>query len=258
LRRISSNPAQHPGSYELYLRALHAFRRFDSVGNTEALGLLDQALKLDPTFAPALELAGLSHTFRCISGWSDDVAATRKLGQEFVRRALQHNPHDPRVLGSAAMAATFLGDDLDMAARMMDRALAINPNSVTHLILRGWIKLLRGDAASGLAEIENVTDLNPQVASSAFALLLSGFCYFALRRFDDALRAFREAAHQGQDSNLLRFGVTLTLAHLGLILQAKQEYRKMNPVLVPYYSGLFRGSSFQEILRSGLDLVDAG
>ena len=138
-RRISSNPAPEPGAYELYLRALHAFRRFGEASNREALGLLEQALALDPTLGPALELASQIYTFRCINGWTDDVEATRVLGQEFSRRALHHGPGDPRVLIAAAMAAVFLGNDLDMAAIMVERALIINPNSSTHLMLRGWI-----------------------------------------------------------------------------------------------------------------------
>jgi TolB-like protein len=258
LRRISSNPAPDPGPYELYLRALHAFRRFGETSNREALGLLEQALNLDPTFGPALELASQTHTFQCINGWTDDVEATREIGQELSRRALQHGPSDPRVLIAAAMAAVFLSNDLDMAAIMVERALAINPNSSIHLVLRGWIKLMRGEAASALDEMEAALRLNPQLSSGAFALVALGFCHLGLRRFDEAIKLFREAAHRRQESALLKFGVTVTLAHLGQIAEAKRAYGELKPRLVPYYLTLFRGIGQQEILCTGLKLIEGG
>jgi TolB-like protein len=258
LRRISANPALHPGPYELYLRALHAFRRFGEASNAEALGLLEQALRLDPTFGPALELASQTHTFRCLNGWTDDVEATRKLGQEFSRRALQHGPSDPRVLIAAAMAAVFLSNDLEMAAIMVERALVINPYSSTHLMLRGWIKLMRGEAALALEEMEAALRLNPQLSFGAFALLTLGFCHLALRRFDEAIKLLREAAHRRQESELLQLGIAVTLAQLGQIAEAKRAYRELKPRLVPYFLELFRGPAEQEILRTGLALIEAG
>jgi adenylate cyclase len=258
LRRVSAHPAPDPGPYELYLRALHGFRRYSKEGNSEALTLLERAIALDPSFAPALELASLSHTFSCINGWSDDLMATRDLGQELSRRALLHNPKDPRVLVAAAMAATFLGDDLDMAARLVDRSLAINPNSVVHLILRGWIKLLRGDGLSALAEIDAVTHLDPQVASSSFALLLSGYCYISLQRFEESLAAFRESAHRGQANDFLRFGDGVALAHSGRLTEARQAHATVNPRLVPYYTKLFRGPNCGQIMLAALALIEDG
>jgi len=257
-RRISANPAPDPGAYELYLRALHAFRRFGEASNREALGLLEQALALDPTLGPALELASQVYTFRCINGWTDDVEAARELGQEFSRRALHHGPGDPRVLIAAAMAAVWLGNDLDMAAIMVERALIINPNSSTHLMLRGWIKLMRGDAAQALEEMEAALRLNPQLSLGSFALLTLGFCHLGLKRFAEAITLFREAAHRRQESEFLKFGVAVTLAHLGQIAEAKRAYAEIKARLVPYYLRLFHDAAQQEIFRAALELIRAG
>jgi TolB-like protein len=257
-RRISANPAPEPGAYELYLRALHAFRHFGEASNKEALGLLEKALTLDPTLGPALELASQIYTFRCINGWTDDVEAARELGQEYSRRALHHGPGDPRVLIAAAMAAVFLGNDLEMAAIMVERALIINPNSSTHLMLRGWIKLMRGDAALALEEMEAALRLNPQLALGSFALLTMGFCHLGLQRFAEAIRLFREAAHRRQESEFLKFGVAVTLAHLGQIVEARRAYSGIKPRLVSYYMTLFDDPALQEIFHTGLDLIQAG
>jgi TolB-like protein len=257
-RRISAHPAADPKAYELYLRALHAFRRFGEASNSEALGMLEQALALDPTLGPALELASQAHTFRCINGWTDDVEATRRLGQEFARRALHHGPGDPRVLIAAAMAAVFLSNDLDMAATLVEQALVINPNSSTHLMLRGWIKLLRGDAAPALEEMEAALRLNPQLGLGSFALLTLGYCHLGLKRFAEAIKLFREAAHRRQESEILKFGVAVTLAHLGQMAEAKRAHGEIKPQLVPYYLTLFHGPTQQEILRTGLELIQAG
>ena len=258
LRRISANPATHPGPYELYLRALHAFRRFGAASNSEAIGLLEQALSLDPTFGPALELASQTHTFRYINGWTDDVEATRKLGQEFSRRALQHGPSDPRVLIAAAMAAVFRA-----TISIWRRSWWSERWSSTSLFLdsldASWMDkiAIRGEAALALEAMEAALRVNPQLSFGAFALLTLGFCHLALRRFGEAIKLFREAAHRRQESELLQLGIAVTLAHLGQIADAKRAYRELKPRLVPYFLELRRGPTEQEILRSGLALIEA-
>jgi len=141
---------------------------------------------------------------------------------------------------------------------MVERALIINPNSSTHLMLRGWIKLMRGDAALALEEMEAALRLNPQLALGSFALLTMGFCHLGLQRFAEAIRLFREAAHRRQESEFLKFGVAVTLAHLGQIVEARRAYSGIKPRLVSYYMTLFDDPALQEIFHTGLDLIQAG
>jgi adenylate cyclase len=255
LRRIHAKPASDPGAYELYLRALHEFRRFDKAGNDAAQGLLERALELNSGFGLALQLASQTRTFSYINGWTDDVESTRKLGREFARRALQHSPGDARVLVAAAMAAVFLSDDLDVAATMVERSLAINPNSTTHIVLSAWVRMFRGEAALALAQMENAARLNPQISTGAFALLLLGFCHLALRRFDEAIRAFRESAHRRQETDMLKFGIAMSLAHLGKVEEATQTFSSINARLLPYYINLFQGQNCREVVQAGLKLL---
>jgi Flp pilus assembly protein TadD len=74
--------------------------------------------------------------------------------------------------------------------------------------------------------MEAALRLNPQLSFGAFALLTLGFCHLALRRFGEAIKLLREAAHR-QESELLQLGIAVTLAHLGQIAEAKRAYREL-------------------------------
>jgi tetratricopeptide (TPR) repeat protein len=117
---------------------------------------------------------------------------------------------------------------------------------------------MRGEAPSALEEMEAALRLNPQLSFGAFALLTLGFCQLGLRRFDEAIKLFREAEHRRQESEMLKFGVTVALAHVGQIAEAKRAHSELKPRLVPYFLTLFHGPAQQEIFRSGLELIQAG
>jgi TolB-like protein len=54
IRRSTARPTNHLTAYDLYLRALAAFFPVTKEGVIEARGLLEQAIAIDPHYAPAL------------------------------------------------------------------------------------------------------------------------------------------------------------------------------------------------------------
>src|ERR1700730_12978900 len=99
----------------------------------EALRLMERAIARDPRYGPALAWAAIC-CFRLVGDYrSDDSAADRLKGADFARRALEGAADAPGILVKAAQALAYFGEDIGAMMALVDRALALNPNSA-----RGW------------------------------------------------------------------------------------------------------------------------
>jgi hypothetical protein len=94
----------------------------------EALCLLEQAIKRDPGFGPALARAAVCYFRCCNDGWTDDDEADSQRGAELARRALKVAGEDPGVLANAALALAYVGDDIGATIALVDSALKLNPS----------------------------------------------------------------------------------------------------------------------------------
>ena len=61
MRRSAARPTTDLTAYDLYLRALAAFFPITKERIFEALGLLEQAIAIDPHYGPALSWAAICH-----------------------------------------------------------------------------------------------------------------------------------------------------------------------------------------------------
>src|SRR4030088_873632 len=61
MRRSAARPTADLGAYDLYLRALAAFYPITKDRIVESLGLIEQAIALDPHYGPALAWAAICH-----------------------------------------------------------------------------------------------------------------------------------------------------------------------------------------------------
>src|SRR5262249_47961000 len=117
---------------DLYLRA-YASAMSSKARVPEALRLLEQAITRDPYYGPALAWAAFCCFRLVFDDRSEDSAADRLKGVEFARRALEVDGDDPGILANAAVALGYFGADIGAMMALVDRALALNPNSA-----RGW------------------------------------------------------------------------------------------------------------------------
>ena len=89
MRRSAARPTTDLTAYDLYLRALAAFYPITKERLVEALGLLDQAIAIDPHYGPALAWAAICHLRLVIDGWAEEPETTRRKAGDLARQALQ-------------------------------------------------------------------------------------------------------------------------------------------------------------------------
>ena len=96
IERVARKPAASLGAYDLYLRALEQYHKYTEEGFGEAVDLLERALIIDPSCAPAAALIGWCRVFQR-EGWQlvTDAEANEALRPQTRDRGRQGRPRRP-------------------------------------------------------------------------------------------------------------------------------------------------------------------
>jgi adenylate cyclase len=140
-------------AYDLCLRAQHQ-QSWTRGGSAESLRLASRALEIDPRCGFAATLAGECHLRNARHGWAADPKSEIAEGFRFLRLALSIDGNATLALSMLGRAtASFLGD-FDTAKEMVDRAVALNPNSFRAWEERGWAYITAGQPDEAIRSFE--------------------------------------------------------------------------------------------------------
>ena len=128
MRRSAARPTTDLTAYDLYLRAIATFYPITKERILEALGLLEQAIAIDPHYGPALSWASICHLRLVTDGWAEEPETSPRKAIDLARQALQVAENDPGILVLAAQVLAQFGEDIGAMIGLVDRALALNPS----------------------------------------------------------------------------------------------------------------------------------
>jgi len=163
MRRSATRPTADLTAYDLYLRALAIFFPITKDRIFQALGLLEQAIAIDPHYGPALAWAALCHLHLTLNGWAQTPETNHRKADDLSRQALQATQDDPGVLANAALVRAQLGEDIGAMARLVDRALALNPSFARGWYLSGLLRVFAGQHDLAIEHLETALRLSPRV-----------------------------------------------------------------------------------------------
>jgi serine/threonine-protein kinase len=187
--QLEHSPAVDPAVHEACLRGRHFWYQRTTESVRKGLAYFEEAVRLDPTFAPAH--AGIADS--CIVdggrylGISPKEAYTR--AREAAERAVELDEHLAEAHTSLAAVMTDYDWDWEGADREYRRAIELNPNYVT---AHSWYaeQLSRmGRHDDAVAEARTARGLDP--LSLASSMIVAWILYFA-RRYDEALAQGRQ------------------------------------------------------------------
>jgi tetratricopeptide (TPR) repeat protein len=256
MRRSAERPTSDLTAYDLYLRALAAFRSRTRARVVEALGLLEQAVVIDRHYGPALSLAAMCHMVLVRDGWAEEPETSRRTGMDLARRALEAGENDPRILVYAANALAVFGEDIGTMIGLVDRALSLNPSFAHGWAVSGLLRLLAGQPDLAIEHVETSLRLSPRERVGT-PLSVMGMAYFFKRQFDEAASKLLLALQDYPSFVPAYRGLAACYAHMGQLDEARaivSRLRAMIPQVVPNESGL-RDPEHRELLLSGLRLA---
>jgi len=256
IRRLAERPTGDMTAYDLYLRALSHTYTWEKGDIVAALDLLGQAIERDPHYGPALALAALCHYNLHVNGWANDPELSYREGVDLSRQALRVASDDPGVLGGAAAALAYFGEDIHAAIELIDRALALNPSFARGWVTSGRLRLWAGQPELAISHFETSLRLSPHAHRSGTFMEI-GLGHFFARRFEDAvmmlLRSLQE--HPGW-APTYRF-LAACDAHMGRLDEARETIKRLKavtPVVMPNAMH-WRIPEHRELFLSGLRLA---
>jgi TolB-like protein/class 3 adenylate cyclase len=253
--RLVARPTSDLTAYDLYLRA-HAKHLSAGTQSGEALHLLEQAIRRDPQYGPALALAAVCHSALYMGGRSEDPEANKRNAAAFARRALVVAGDDPSILANAAYALAYIGEDLGAMMALIDRVLALNPSFARGWYISGWLRLWAGQPDIAIEHAEKSLRLSPRerVGLTQFVI---GAAHFYSRRFEEALPKFLLTMQEDPSTPDVYRALAACYAHMGRIDEAREviaRLRTITPSVIPKLSRL-SNPEHRELYLSGLRLA---
>jgi adenylate cyclase len=146
-------------AYDLYLRALAAHYSQTRADIDKAMLLLEEALRLDASYAWVKAFASYIHCLRIGQGWG--TPEDREKATRFAHEALLSGSDEPKTIAFAAHAIAWLAGEHDIALAAIRRALHSNPNSFDVLIRSGWLHAWTADFDLAVEHFLRCLRLNP-------------------------------------------------------------------------------------------------
>ena len=172
-------------AYDLYLRTLPKFRTtFED--NKQAIGLLQRAIEIDPRYGAAYGMAARCYQFQRLFGWV--IASDPRLqeGVRLARLAAEVGKSDSEALWMAGIALAQLAGELEHGVALIEKSLALNPNSASAWISGSFVLGEIGDADKALAYFDRAQRLNPLDSMHHIQWLAAGFAHMSAGRHREA------------------------------------------------------------------------
>ncbi len=191
-----------------------------------AAALFDQAISLDPNYAPAHSAKAFLTVWRVFQGWSGRASEDMAQALASARRALALDANDSMAHYALGLVHT-LGRHPDLAVDALRTAIELNPNSADAYFGLGMALAYSGDTEAALEALDTARQLNPRglfdaniTAFQAIAHLLSG-------RDEEAARLAAQSIEDRPDFALPLMVQAAGLAHLDRMEEARDAAAKV-------------------------------
>jgi TolB-like protein/Flp pilus assembly protein TadD len=232
LELTRSKPTEKLQAYELCLRALSQLHHPSSRQEAEhTFELLAQAMAMDSGYLYAKALYCWAHT--TASGARQITHKEAQRGLPIALEVLADHRDDPTALAYAGHSVAYLGRRHEQGLRALDRALALNPNSVPALCSSGWVRAYVGDADVAIDHFRQALRLNPMAPQHSHLLTGLGYAYLISGRLDEALSSLKQALLETPEWATMLLATVHCLARLDRWEEARTACAQLLR-LVPY------------------------
>ena len=183
LGTLPAPPPTAPEVYSLYLQGKYLYNQRGRENLEKARLAYDQALSLDPEYAPAWLGISMVYADLARSGWITRSDG-EKLARKAVERALEIDSNSAFAWSSLAYLIRSYDWDWEGASAAIDRAMELEPNSADVLGAAASIANTLGQNSRSIELFEGAVRADPLHLGNLRALARR---YMKARRFDDAI-----------------------------------------------------------------------
>lgn len=254
IERAVKKPESEQDAYDLTLRAMLPAFAETGEGNSRAIGLLDEALDLQPGYAPANALAAWCYQQRHLLEWPEAEHDDRETAMRLARAVIGDGGDVPLPLALAGAVSAALTRDHSFALAAVDRAMMICSNSALVLSFDALTRCLCGAYDKAIEHAEKairLSPLEPLVYHAAFALALA---YLLTGRNEEAVANAQMAIDGNRNFAFAHCVLALGCARLGRSDEVIQTVRRLLDLAPRFRIAALRKVRFADALRLQPDL----
>ncbi len=200
-------------AYDLYLRAVPHMATAMPADAKIAAGLLEDALRLDGSYAAAHALLAWCYEISFTRAGLDP--ADKAAGIKHARAAIASGADDATALAIAALVITHLSKDHATALSAIERALSLNASCATALYFGAYIHAISGHPDTATTHAQRALRLSPFDPFSFAAHCALGIAAAQQKNFDSAASHFASAVQANPQFSTLHFFQAASLALAG-------------------------------------------
>ncbi|GEO17136.1 adenylate/guanylate cyclase domain-containing protein [Microvirga aerophila] len=213
-------------AYDLVMRALPLVWSLERDNNLEAGRLLDEALQLDPNYPLALSLAAWCSGQRLIYNWSEDIEKDTREALRKAHLAATMAADDSFTLAVLGAALTITRN-FQRAASLLDRALALDPNSAWAWNRRGWLHNYQDEPEAAIPRFERSLRLSPFDPMAFNCDMGIGCAHFIAERYDQSILWQEKALMAHPSSSWIHRNLAPAYALSGQTSKAQESVREL-------------------------------
>jgi adenylate cyclase len=234
---------KHPASmtaYDLTLQALDQLSRMDRGSIERARELLEQAIAVDPDYAPAYSRMASLHLRWVAQGWSEDEIADRRMAASAAQLAIERDRNDAVALAIFGHIQSYLLKDYSVATDYFQRAMAVGPSCAWAWGYSSLTCGYLGDYATAVARAERAARLSPLGPDAFWFEHFLSQAYYLGGRYEDAVAWARMSdAHNSANTANLRCFIA-SLAALNQVDEAHQIAGRLLQLVPTFRLATFR------------------
>ena len=223
-QRLERRRSVNSAAYDAYLMGRYSLTTQSADGIKKGLPAFQQAIALDPTYAPAY--AGLADTYSLLANYF--VLPPREafpLAEVAARKALELDADSPEAHTALAFVEHHYRWDWAGAEREYETALALNPSYATAHVRYAELLSNLGRHDEAIAEVRRARELDP--LSLVMRSSVGRFLYYA-RRYDEAIPELKKTLELDPGRVYARLYLALCYEGKGSYTEALNEFEQFS------------------------------
>jgi TolB-like protein/Tfp pilus assembly protein PilF len=246
---LEQKPTSNPAAYDAYLRGIALWRDDKLLNRLKATQPLEEAVRLDPTFAIAWALLTRVNSL----GYSTSATADlRAAAQASLDNALRLKSDLPEVQLAEAFYQYWVSRDYEGARHSFERLRTSLSNSADVLEGLGFTNIALGRWDEGLASFDQGVALNPR---DRIMRWYAAWIRAAMRDFPAALRSYDEALAIWPDNQNLIDGKATVYQALGKLDEADPLLEKLHPTTESFPDSICAQAILRRRYTAAMDLL---
>ncbi|MGH6932867.1 MAG: tetratricopeptide repeat protein, partial [Dongiaceae bacterium] len=214
------------GAYDYAMRAMPHVWALEKDESAKALQLLDKALAIDSNYPLAISLAGWCHAQQSVYNWSPDIARSQAEALKLAERAAQLSSDDPLILAVLGAVHTFVRN-FGTARVLLERAVALDPNSAWAWSRLGWLEVYSDRPTNGIQHFERALRLSPLDPMNFNIYVGIAAAHDVALDYDKAVQFYRRALEERPHADWIYRSLAPTLCAADRLEEAKSAFARL-------------------------------